>query len=299
MKYRLSMIKYAKRNGVRLTAIKYRTRRENIYKWLNRYNGDIRSLANKSTKPHYHPRGHTKEEKELIIKMYKRNKDTGLVRFWIKLKRLGYTRSLGGLYNYMRSQGIYKKRIVKKKKKEKKYIQMTCPGERIQIDIKYVPKVCVTNSNGLSYFQYTAIDEYSRYRIIEIYDSNTTYEAYRFVKEVIKKFPYEIKEIRTDNGLQFTNRLISKNNKLTMFEDHLMKVGIKHDTIKPFTPKHNGKVERSHRKDEELFYKDRKFYSLEDIRNQMKVYLREYNKFPMRPLFWRSPIEVMKEGVKS
>lgn len=296
LKYRESMIKYAIKNGVTKAARQYKVSRKTIYKWKKRYLNDPKDLKDRPTNPGYHPNQHTKEEIELIKKMLRRNKDIGIVRLWIKLRGRGYTRSISGLYNVMIRLGIYKKRKNKKKKKIPKYIQMTYPGERLQVDIKYVPNECVTNSGGFRYYQYTAIDEYSRYRIIEIYNSNTTYEAYKFIKKVIKQFPYKIQEIRTDNGLQFTNRLVSKTNKLTMFERYLREVGIKHDKIKPFTPKHNGKVERSHRKDEEWFYRDRKFYSLEDIRKQMRVYLREYNKFPMKPLNWESPIEKLKGG---
>ena len=51
----------------------------------------------------------------------------------------------------------------------------------------------------------------------------------------------------------------------------------------------NGRVERSHRKDQERFYYKRVFYSLEDLRNQGKEWRKEYNNFPMRPLGWLSP----------
>ena len=57
----------------------------------------------------------------------------------------------------------------------------------------------------------------------------------------------------------------------------------------------NGKVERSHRKDQERFYYKRVFYSLEDLRNQGKEWRKEYNNFPMRPLGWLSPREFIKK----
>ena len=65
--------------------------------------------------------------------------------------------------------------------------------------------------------------------------------------------------------------------------------------IEPYTPKQNGKVERSHRKDQEIFYYGRKFYSLEDLRNQGRRWLKEYNNFPMKPLKWLSPREYLKQ----
>ena len=83
--------------------------------------------------------------------------------------------------------------------------------------------------------------------------------------------------------------------KETMFELALRKNNIRHDLIKPYTPKHNGKVERSHRKDNERFYATHRFYSIEDANKQLQLYLREYNNFPMQPLNWKSPIELLRD----
>ena len=99
--------------------------------------------------------------------------------------------------------------------------------------------------------------------------------------------------VRTDNGLDFTNRLIS--DKLTLFERYLKKWKINPDLIKPYTPKHNGKVERSHRKDNERFYRNRRFISLEDAKKQARIYLYEYNNFPIAPLNWKSPSECLRD----
>ena len=66
MRYRESLIKYAIKHGVSKTARVYKTNRQYIYRWLNRYDGNIRSLANISTKPHYHPNQHTDNEIKLI-----------------------------------------------------------------------------------------------------------------------------------------------------------------------------------------------------------------------------------------
>lgn len=131
--------------------------------------------------------------------MYKKNKETGLVVFWVKLKQRGYTRSISGLYNAMKRMGIYEKKVKKKKPKVKKYIQPTYPGERVQIDIKYVPSRCLVNDIKL--YQYTAIDEYTRLRHLQVYDEANTYTSVQFMKEVIAKFPFKIKEVRTDNGI--------------------------------------------------------------------------------------------------
>ena len=295
MRYRLSLIKYAEKHGVSKAARVYNTCRQNIYRYRKRYDGTIRSLANYSRRPKSHPKQHTSEEVKLIKDMFRKNTNTGLVVFWVKLKQRGYTRSISSLYNQMKKLNL--KFNVKKKKrkhKSKPYIQMAFPGERIQIDVKTVPSKCIVGQFEL--YQYTAIDEFSRYRYLKIYGEKSTYTSYKFLLEVLDKFPFKIYTVRTDNGTEFTKRLISKDqNDITMFELALRKNNIRHDLIKPYTPKHNGKVERSHRKDNERFYATHRFYSIEDANKQLQLYLREYNNFPMQPLNWKSPIELLRD----
>ena len=70
-------------------------------------------------------------------------------------------------------------------------------------------------------------------------------------------------------------------------------MGIRHKLIRPYTPGHNGKAERSHRKDNEEFYASHRFYSFNDFKAQLAVRERAYNHFPIRPLNWRSPKQVL------
>ena len=81
--------------------------------------------------------------------------------------------------------------------------------------------------------------------------------------------------------------------KPTLFEKTLEQLGIRHKRIKTFTPRHNGKVERSHRKDKEEFYACRKFYCFEDFEKQLALRQRQYNNFSMRPINWKSPKHVL------
>ena len=295
MRYRESLIQYANKHGVTKASRVYNTNRQYIYRWMNRYDGTIRSLANQSKKPKSHPNQHTKDELKLIKDMFAKNKDTGLVVLWVKLKQRGYTRSVSSLYHQLKKLELKFTTPKKKKKtKPKPYVQMTFPGERIQIDVKTVPSKCIVGQFKL--YQYTAIDEFSRVRYLKIYGEKSTYTSYKFLLEVIKRFPFKICTVRTDNGPEFTKRLLSKDPKdKTIFELGLKKNGIHHDLIKPYTPKHNGKVERSHRKDNERFYLSHRFYSLEDANKQLQVYLREYNNLPMQPLNWKSPNEWLRD----
>ena len=236
-----------------------------------------------------------------MIKDYKaKNKETGLVVLWIKLRKKGYTRSITSLYRVMQRMGIYEKTPSKKKQYEAKpYQQMTYPGERVQVDVKYVPLNCLTKEikeKDGRYYQYTAIDEYTRKRVLWASKEHSTYASEEFLKIIIKKFPFKIECIQTDNGTEFTNRLNPQGTtKKTKFEKALEKLEIKHKLIKPKTPRHNGKVERSHRKDQERFYYKKEFKSFEEFEKKLGYWEKEYNNFPMKPLGWKSPNEQLKE----
>ncbi len=179
---------------------------------------------------------------------------------------------------------------------------MDHPGQRIQVDVKFVPSACLVNSkvSGKHFFQYTAIDEYSRWRFVEAFEEHSTYSSALFVDRLVKAFPCPIECIQTDNGTEFTNRFASNRNKPTLFQSRLEQYGIRHKVIRPYTPRHNGKVERSHWKDNERFYATHAFYSFEDFARQLKAYnRRDYNSFPMRPLGWKSPKQVLDDYLSS
>lgn len=163
MLYRQALINYANKKGVTKAAIRYKTNRQYIYRWLKRYDGTLQSLADKSHRPHHHPNEHTAEELKLIADMRKRNMNAGLVVFWVKLRQRGYTRSVTGLYRILRRQGQMAVKPPNPKYVSKQYEQMQFPGQRVQIDVKFVPEVCmVGDANGKKFYQYTAI-EYSRF----------------------------------------------------------------------------------------------------------------------------------------
>jgi len=175
----------------------------------------------------------------------------------------------------------------------KPYEQMTYPGQRVQIDVKHVPAAClVGEAEGQKFYQYTAIDEFSRLRYLEAFKEASTYSSACFLKNAaafFKKRGFEMECVQTDNGFEFTNRF--GNGKPTLFEKTLADAGIRHKLIRPFTPRHNGKVERSHRKDNEYFYAVKTFFSFDDFKSQLAVHNRWYNHFPIKPLAWRSPMD--------
>ena len=294
MKFRQSLIKYSEKYGVTKAAIKYRTNRQYIYRWIKRYDGTLQSLADKSHRPHSHPNQHTADELKLIGDMRRRNKNTGLVVFWVKLRQRGYTRSITGLWRILVKQGQMAVKLQNPKYIPKPYEQMDYPGQRVQIDVKHVPLSCIVGGiEGEKYYQYTAIDECTRFRYIEAFREATTHSSTIFLKNMLHAFKFKVECVQTDNGFEFTNRFGS--GKPTLFENTLALLNIKHKLIKPYTPRHNGKVERSHRKDNEYFYAVKKFFSFDDFKNQLTIHNRNYNNFPMRPLGWCSPSDTLKK----
>lgn len=296
MLYRQALINYANKHGVTKAAIRYKTNRQYIYRWLKRYDGTLQSLADKSHRPHHHPNQHTEAEITLINNMRRRNMNAGLVVFWVKLRQKGYTRSITGLYRFLRKQGQMAIKPPNPKYIPKPYEQMKYPGQKVQIDVKFVPESCIVgDAKGKKFYQYTAIDEYSRFRYLEAFEEHSTHSSALFLEHLIERFPFAIECIQTDNGSEFTKRLCTAAKPTpTLFEARLEQCGIQHKLIKPYTPRHNGKVERSHRKDNEYFYATNTFYSFDDFKKQLAVHNRKYNNFPMRPLNWKSPADYIK-----
>lgn len=301
--FKQSVVKYSYRHGVTKAAVKFKMHRKTIYRWREKYDGTAKSLKNKSRRPHSHPNEHTQEEIKLIKDYKNKNKETGLVVLWVKLRRNGYKRTISSLFRIMQKIGIYNKTPSKKKEYEPKpYEQMKYPGERIQVDVKHVPRKSLTEEarqKDERYYQYTAIDEYTRKRKMWASKELSTRASAEFVEIIRKYFPFKIECIQTDNGFEFTNRLNPQGTKKkTMFEKKLEELGIQHKLIKPKTPRHNGKVERSHRKDQERFYYNKVFCSFEDFKSRLKYWEKEYNNFPMEPLKWLSPNEKYLEYIR-
>ena len=296
MLFRQSLVKYSLRFGVTKAAIKYNVSRQYVYRWKNRYDGLPSSLANRSHRPHSHPNQHRLEELKLIADMRRRNPEAGLVVFWVKLMQRGYSRSITGLYRVLRKQGQMAVKPPNPKYIPKPYEPMYYPGQRVQIDVKHVPAACIVgDAKGRKFYQYTAIDEYSRFRYLEAFEEASTYTSKLFLEHMLKAFRFKVECVQTDNGFEFTKRFGGDKNDPTLFEQELSSRGIRHKLIRPFTPRHNGKVERSHRKDNEYFYATHTFFSFNDFKSQLAAHGRKYNAFPMRPLKWQSPKKVLHD----
>ena len=182
MRFRKRLCEFALKNGVTKAARRYHTNRQFIYRQLEKYDGTLRSLALKSRKPHSHPNAHTTEELELIKKMKSRYGIDGLAEVYVQLKKRGYTRSYGSMIKQISKLPKEKVRLRKGYTKHEE-IRGEYPGDKVQVDIKYVPKEClIFDTMDKKYYQITAIDEFSRKRILEIVDEKSVTNTSRFMR---------------------------------------------------------------------------------------------------------------------
>ena len=167
----------------------------------------------------------------------------------------------------------------------------------VEIDVKYVPG----RLKNRRYYQYTAIDCASRWRYLRIYDEQSNYHAIEFLKEVMKRFPYTIQAIKTDNHSTFTNYYLGTNKRsdMTVKEIHTLdkfcaENNIIHYLIDPGKPAQNGKVERSHREDEEKFYQRNTFKSAYDLQRKLRAWNNYYNNLEYCGLDGKTPNEMLE-----
>ena len=173
------------------------------------------------------------------------------------------------------------------------YEQAAYPGQKVQMDVKYVPSHCI--ANGEKYYVFSGKDECTRWTYREMFAEHNSYSAKLFLEHFVKAAPFPIRMIQTDNGAEFTNALlVTKSKHKTLFEEALLDMGIEYHRIRIATPRHNGKVERQHRTDELRFYKRMRMYSLEDGRKQLAVYQRESNNHIMTCLNMKSPNQMVE-----
>ena len=286
-------IEYAIKHNNSKAAVKYKTSRQQIKRWRDRCDSTVQSLLPKSRRPKSHPNQHTQEEIELVMKKYRKCGYEELAEVYVKARKEGYSRTYDSMCKITKKiKGNAKEKLKKQHKRKKKVEQAKYPGDRVQIDIKYVPEECIQfGTRDQKYYQRTALDEYTRKRVLRIADEKSTYQTAKFLENLEKELGFDIKKVQTDNGKEFTN---SESDKKTLFELKLEEKGIEYGTTRPYSPWENGKVERSHRLDSK-YYADKKFKSKEELLRSIKKYNTRYNNISRKVLGFKSPNEVLKE----
>lgn len=294
MQYRKRMCEYALKHGVTKAARKYHTNRKFVYRQLKKYDGTVKSLSLKSRRPKSHPNAHTVEEIKLLKRMKSRYGCDGLAEVYVQLLKREYKRSYGSMVKQLRK--IPKEETIKKKKSYVKHeeVRGKYPGDKVQVDIKYVPMECLLfNTFGKRYYQITAIDEFSRKRILEIVDEKSITNTTIFIRKLEYRMGFKINTVQTDNGPEFVNN--HEELEPTIFEKTLEFLNINYRRTRPYSPWQNGKVERSHKIDGERFYSRNEFKSVEDLKKKNKRYCSRYNNTAKKVLGFKSPNQVIEE----
>ena len=290
-----AVLLYRNGNPISFVCRRYKCSKASLMRWNKKFDGTKESLLDKSHKPlSPHPNAHTEEELYWIQNYIRRNPNISLCELYGKLRiEKGYSRHACSLFRVIRKLKYNVNKEKHTKYTPKHYETPKDIGIKWQMDVKVVPTNCYTGTIPDKFYQYTVIDEASRERFIYPYKEQSSYSTIDFVKRAIIYFGYKPQIIQTDNGSEFTH--IKKTDKVHPLDRLLNSLNIQHKLIKPRTPRHNGKVERSHRNDQQRFYSYLKFYSYNDLLIQMKAYLKRSNNIPMQSLNWLTPLEVRQK----
>ena len=297
---RQAVVKLARRKGKSYAAQMYGVSLSSVKRWDKRYDGkDWRSLKERSHRPHHHPRQHTDAEDMIISKAFRKKYERyGWDGVYAEAKANGYTRSLSGMiHTAKRLELVRKGKRRAPRRHDRRYPELTTPGEKVQIDVKEVPYSCLRGHllrDGKHLYQWTAIDESTRMRFVYGFEEHTPENSVKFLRMLVKVFPFKIQTIQTDNGTEFTYKYISETEECP-FDTELRSLGITHKLIPPRTPWHNGKVERSHRNDQRYFYDWETFRGVEELNRKLAEHLIWSNNKPMRTLGNKSPVEMLAE----
>lgn len=293
---RLAIIRHAQEmtGNVAATCRYYGISRPTFYKWLRRYEeAGTEGLRDRSRRPLVSPNATSTEVVGKIlylrrsyhfgphkISMYLRRYHDVVVSpsgVWRILKRLGMSR--------LPTSQRYRRHVDRWKRYER-----PLPGHRVQVDVKFIAPLA---GSRRKHYQFTAIDDCTRIRVLRIYERLDQRSAIQFVDYVLEKLPFKVEVIQTDNGGEFGSQ----------FHYHVLDRGIGHVYIKPATPRLNGKVERSHRIDQEEFYRQLRGVVIDDTKlfnDRLEEWERFYNfNRPHGALGGQTPYERLRDKTRA
>ena len=267
-----------------------------LERWLSTYGkrGEA-GLEPKSTRPKTNPKETPIRIKERIVELRKETNKCSLKLKW-RLEKENIFIHKNTIQKIIKREGLVRKYRIRKLKYKYERVPLG-KGELIEIDVKFVPDL-VENRR---YYQFTAIDCASRWRYLKILEDYSNFSSMKFLEELIDIAPFRIRAVKTDNGINFTNRYTGylkssdpMNPKLHAFDLMCQKFNIIHYLIDPGKPNQNGKVERSHRTDQETFYERNRFKTLEDLKRKIRMWNNEYNNTEHCGLNGKTPNEMIQ-----
>ena len=276
--------------GVTEACREFEVPRSSFYRWKEKYSNEGRvGLYRKKPIANSHPRKTSPEVVEKILELRK-GYQLGALRITYYLdryhgikisestvSRILKTHRLNKLPQSAPRRALHSKRYAKK-----------VPGHHVQVDVKFLS---LQDEEGMvvKRYQYTAIDDATRIRALQVHPKHNQNYAIQFIDYVIEKFPFRIGTVRTDRGHEFQSR----------FHWHVEDQGITHVYIKPRTPQLNGKVERSHRTDRQEFYQLLTYTDDVDLKLKLEAWENFYNyDRPHISLDGKTPYEVMRSLLK-
>ena len=252
-------------------------------------------LILESTRPKTSPNETPIRIKERIIELRKETKLCALKLSW-KLKKENLKLHKNTIHKIIKKEGLTRKYRLRKIKYKYVKVPLTV-GELVEIDIKWVPG----RVNNTRYYQFTAIDCATRWRYLKVYEGQYNASAVSFLKDLVLIAPFRIRAIKTDNGACFTNRYLGylrssdpMNPRLHAFDLLCQELNIIHYLIDPGKPAQNGKVERSHRTDQEMFYDRNIFKTIQELKAKIKIWNEQYNDLEHCGLNGKTPNEMLK-----
>ena len=303
VRLRLSWILYHEQgNSVVHTCQHFGISRKTFYKWYKRYQTSGRnaaSLMDRSRRPKYSPRKTDKRVADIIANLRKRTRfGADRLAFYLRMKySLQVPRAT--IYAVLKRKCLIAKRKVRKKKST--LYSLPNPGDNVQVDIKliggYLPGRLV---------QYSAMDDNSRIKFTKLYTERANHNSVDFVEYIVRKFPFQIKQITTDNDSVFTNRYTGETKthplspaRLHTFTLKCRELGITHKLNPPGQPQKNGKVERSHRSDDEEFWNFQESFDLHRLSEKRKHYDELFNNHrPHMGLGGLTPLQKLQSHFK-
>jgi transposase InsO family protein len=186
---------------------------------------------------------------------------------WYLERYHGFKTSCSSVYRTLKRNGIgpLPRKVGRRAIHTRRYAKQV-PGHHIQIDVKFLSMV-TESGQKIRRYQYTAIDDATRIRALKIYRRHNQKSSIDFIDYVVEKFPFRIHTVRTDRGHEWQAR----------FHWHVEDMGIRHVYIKPRSPQLNGKVERSHRTDQEEFYQLLTYIDDVDLNKKLAAWEEFYN----------------------
>ena len=262
--------------------------RGSFYLWYHRYMSlGVEGLKSKSSRPHKIKRWLPKNVRDTIIQLrLQRKYGPDRMAYYIRQKYNWFVSSQT-IWRLYKEHGLNRLKYKKNWQRYPQQYSKAIPGDRVQVDVKFIDNLAFS---GKRYYQFTAIDDCTRFRVLRIYDHNNVANAADFINQVRDALPFAIKQVQTDNGSEFSEA----------FSWHLEDLGIRHRKTKVRHPEENGKVERSHRTDGQEFYGINQFVSIKHMKQLLRQWETEYNtKRQHMALGGKTPSQYLEEKLQN